>query len=168
MTDAQDRAVRQAATWLGLGGLLPFLGLALCAWISPATLSESLAGTVFGPSFAVAGLIQHILSVYAVAILSFVGALHWGFVLAAPSRMIGSPALALVWSVMPAIYAWVVVSLIDLPRAFWWLAGGFVAGFVADAILYPRYLNLPGWFIRLRLVLSLAAVASLAVTAWAP
>jgi Protein of unknown function (DUF3429) len=168
MTDPQEIAVRQAATVLGVGGVIPFIGLAVCAWIDPAVLSESMAGTLLGPSFAVAGLIQHILSVYGVAILSFVGALHWGFVLAAPRRMVGSPVLALVWSILPSIYGWVVVSLIDLPRAFWWLAGGFAVAFVADAILYPRYANLPDWFIRLRLTLSLAAIASLVATAFAP
>ena len=159
---AQDRALRTLATGLGFGGLVPFVGLAILAWIPPVTLSSWFAGTLLGPGFAVAGQVQHMLSVYAVAILSFVGALHWGFVLAGPGA---ARATGLVWSVLPALYGWIVVSLIDLPRAFGWLAAGFAGALVADALLYPQYRGLPVWFSRMRLLLSLVAVLSL-LGAW--
>lgn len=165
--DARDepregaRSIRRLAIGLGVGGLVPFVVLAACAWVDPAALSALLAGTLLGPGFAVIGQVQHVLSVYAVAILSFVGALHWGFVLVAPERVEGSARQALIWSVLPALYGWIVVSLIDLPRAFGWLAAGFVGAFAADVVLYSRVLRLPRWFIGLRLLLSLVAALSL-------
>ncbi len=156
------RATRRLAIALGVAGLAPFVVLAACTRLDPATLSALLAGTLLGPGFAVQGQLQHMLSVYAVSILSFVGALHWGFVLGAPERVEGPASRGLVWSVMPALYGWIVVSLIDLPRGFGWLAAGFVFAFAADVVLYPRYPGLPNWFIRLRLLLSAVAALALA------
>ncbi|MGE0313683.1 MAG: DUF3429 domain-containing protein [Lautropia sp.] len=155
-------APRRLAIGLGVGGLVPFVALAACVRLDAATLSALFAGTPLGPGFAVVGQLQHMLSVYAVAILSFVGALHWGFVLAAPERVEGQASRGLVWSVMPALYGWIVVSLIDLPRAFGWLAAGFAFAFAADVVLYPRYAGVPAWFVRLRLLLSVVAALALA------
>ncbi len=72
----------------GYGGLVPFFGLAAWLWIHPG---------------AVAG---HVLTVYAAVILSFVGAVHWGWSLAGRAD-----SARYAWSVVPALLAWVWASL---------------------------------------------------------
>ncbi len=163
-----DDDSRLVATLLGAGGLAPFVAFAAASWIEPSVLGEFLAGKVFGPAPSVAGQIQHMLSVYAVAILSFVGAVHWGLALAGAAAQ-GRPAwVSLVWSVLPSLYGWIVVSLIELPRAFGWLAAGFAVAWVADRIIYARTLAVPAWFIALRTVLTGVVVCSLVAAQIAP
>ena len=55
-------ALPTSVAWLGYGGLLPFVALAGIGWWAPGT---PLWGTA--------------LLAYGAVILSFVGALHWGF-----------------------------------------------------------------------------------------
>jgi hypothetical protein len=156
------------ATLLGSAGLAPFIAFAGATWVDPAVLGEAFAGKLLGPAQGVTGLIQHMLSVYAVAVLAFLGAIHWGLALAGSRDGASSPSRALLWSVLPAIYGWIVVSLIDLPRAFWWLAAGFALAWVTDRISYPRHEPVPGWFVRLRTTLTIVVVASLVAAAIAP
>jgi hypothetical protein len=168
MEGAHD-TVRPVATLLGGAGLAPFIAFSAATWIDPETLGGAVAGSLFGPADAVIGQIQHMLSVYAVAILAFIGAIHWGACLAGAGMREGVPAWAvLVWSVMPGLYGWVVVSLIDLPRAFGWLAGGFAVAWIADRIVYGRLEAIPSWFIRLRTVLTGVVVCSLVAASIAP
>ena len=168
MTDAPDLGLRPVATLLGCAGLAPFIAFAAATWVDPAVLGGAFAGTLLGPAQGVTGLIQHMLSVYAVAVLAFLGAIHWGLALAGSRGWDGSPSMALLWSVLPALYGWIVVSLIDLPRAFWWLAAGFAFAWLADRISYPRHESVPGWFVRLRTALTIVVVASLVAAAIAP
>lgn len=58
------------APWLGLAGLLPFLGTLLLAWMAP---DPALRGQALSA-----------LAAYGAVILSFLGAVHWGFALAMP------------------------------------------------------------------------------------
>ena len=92
-TPANHEAFRRLAWVLGLAGLLPFFAHALFAWVAPAVESGGLLRSQ-----------AH----YAAAILSFLGALHWGVALASPLPFTTRDGVRLVWSVIPALLAWVI------------------------------------------------------------
>lgn len=150
------QALRRTATLLGLGGLLPFAALALAAaWLDG--------------DWALAAADAQVQ--YAASILSFIGALHWGVALAAPTMSSARTRLALVWSVMPSLYAWATVTL---PRwaagdsgaartSLTLLAAGLVLAWAVDQALYRGH-PVPAWFRRLRAVLTAGATLALLAT----
>lgn len=134
------------ARMLGYGGLVPFAAGAAGAWWPP-------AGT-----WAVTGLLA-----YAAVILTFVGAVHWGLVVARnPTHMALEP---LAGSVLPALYAWLAVWLLPAVVALWIMAAGF-----AGVRLYEmlrRDAQMPVWYRQLRNHLTLGAIAALVAGALA-
>ncbi|RXU10950.1 DUF3429 domain-containing protein, partial [Pseudomonas syringae] len=76
---------------LGYGGLLPFISLALLIPFSGD----------YRPLFAIA------LVNYGAVILSFVGALHWGFAMTAQDIKAEQRSGRFIWSVIPALIAWI-------------------------------------------------------------
>lgn len=140
---------------LGYGGLLPFAVGAL--------------GLLFVPMGH--ALWQTLLLAYAAIILSFVGALHWGFAMRADE----SYATGLYsWSVVPALLGWVALLL---PGVLPLLGSDSHTGTVlAAALLIVAYAThylqdrrlaqhqpLPAWYLPLRLRLSTGAVLALVV-----
>jgi hypothetical protein len=77
------------ATRLGYAGLLPFVGLALLAWIVHLELRD---------------FVTTALALYAALIASFLGGLHWPLAdrVARQARR-----LHLIWGITPALIAWV-------------------------------------------------------------
>jgi hypothetical protein len=77
---------------LGYGGLLPFIALALLVYFAkaPALQSVALEG----------------LALYAVTILSFVGAVSWGIALADPVLSDPQRRRLFIFSVLPALMVW--------------------------------------------------------------
>jgi hypothetical protein len=135
--------------WLGYGGLLPFVGLAALSWLPGAGLPvEAPAALRF----------------YGASILSFVGALHWGFAMNLVGLDAASRDRLYLWSVVPSLLAWVALCV---PPA--WGTGLLVAGFLAhyaqDHALRNRA-SLPGWYLPLRGRLTAVAVVSLLAAAW--
>ncbi|MEK9951686.1 MAG: DUF3429 domain-containing protein [Curvibacter sp.] len=142
---------------LGYGGLLPFAAGAL--------------GLLFAPMGH--ALWQTVLLGYAAIILSFVGALHWGFAMGADAPE--APGLYR-WSVVPALLGWVALLLpgvlpllgsdsrtgTALAAALLILA--YAAHYLQDRRL-ARHQPLPYWYLPLRLRLSTGAVLALAVLA---
>jgi hypothetical protein len=139
---SNDHVPAQLLT-LGMGGLIPFFALTLAAWVA-------------APDNA--ALATRYLAYYGAVILSFVGALHWGFAMVRPideferGRIYG-------WSVCPALAAWFALML---PTA-----GGLVMIAVMFLLHYrmdrrvAQLATLPAWYIKLRLWLTLGAVATL-------
>lgn len=127
------------ARGLGLGGLLPFMGLAAALWWMPPA-DPSLAGTA--------------LLAYGATISSFLGAIHWGLVMRAGAAR---SALSLLWGVVPSLLGWVAL-LLDRAQGLLLIAALLWACFAVDRVLYPRYC-LQGW-LRLRLQLTIGASAS--------
>jgi hypothetical protein len=130
--------------WLGYGGLLPFLGTALVCWLEPhhrSIWTEMLLG-------------------YGAVILSFVGALHWGFAMVHPA-IAGRPMNGMyAWSVMPSLLGW--LALLAHPEVgASLLIAGFLAQYWQDRRL-ARVLPLPAWYLPLRLQLTVVACLSLA------
>lgn len=150
-----DGALRRMAWLLGLGGLIPFIGLAVLALGNDADLSR----------MAVDAQIH-----YAASILSFVGALHWGIALAAPAMGNGRTVVALLWSVVPSLWAWVATSAPNLVpdwdaahSSLAMLAGGLLVAWIVDTRLYRGH-PVPRWFPKLRATLTLGATVSVLVT----
>ncbi|MBP2294556.1 DUF3429 domain-containing protein [Azospirillum rugosum] len=141
-----DSGSKQAATvrLLSYGGLIPFVGGGALAWATDGAWR----------AFALQAVI-----VYAVAILSFIGAIHWGRVLAGREEERSGSAW-LVWGVAPSLLGWFAVLL---PQALTLmvLVLSFGLAWAADrlAVAEGRY---PGWFGRLRTVLTTVVCLTLA------
>ncbi len=132
--------------WLGYGGLLPFLALAAAVLLR---VAEDLA--------------RPALVGYGAVILSFVGALHWGFAMLLPGLGEAERTRLFAWSTVPALVAWPAL-LASPPLAAFILMAGFVAHYLQDRRL-ARRAALPAWYLPLRLQLSSVACLSLVALA---
>ena len=117
--------------WLGYGGLLPFVARAAGGLWAPSTPWWSAA-----------------LLAYGAVILSFVGALHWGFAMALSGLSTAERTRCFVWSVVPSLMAWPATLLPPAGGAAL-LVTGFVAHLVQDHRLAART-SLPAWYLPLR------------------
>jgi Protein of unknown function (DUF3429) len=146
-TQAAVEGAPLAALVLGAGGLTPFIGLTLLSILVPAsdTLLPALAS-------------------YAAVILSFVGALHWGYAVHANSQ----GRLALIqygWSVLPGLVGWFALQL-PLSFALRAQALAFIVCYGVDHRLAAAE-AIPPWFLRLRAALSAIAATALIVASYA-
>ncbi|MEO8488641.1 DUF3429 domain-containing protein [Pseudomonas sp.] len=132
---------------LGYGGLLPFIFLAL---LIPFSLD-------YRQLFAIA------LVNYGAVILSFVGALHWGFAMTVRDMSAKQGSDLFVWSVIPALIGWT-ATLLPMPLGCVLLVIGFVAHLRQDRQL-SRVMNLPAWYLPMRLRLTLVASVCLLLAA---
>lgn len=142
---------------LGYGGLLPFAAGVIGLLLVPAGQA----------------VWQTMLLGYAAVILSFVGALHWGFAMRA------EPALALGlygWSVVPALLGWLALLLpgllpllgSDSRTGTAWAALLLIVAYAAHYLRDRRITRqqaLPAWYLPLRLRLSVGALLALTVLA---
>ena len=136
----------RTVAWLGHGGLLPFVALALASLIDAHHRSAW----------------QHLALNYGAVILSFVGALHWGFAISVHAMSERKRTACFAWSVMPALLAWFALTL-DPLAASAVLAAGFALHYVQDWRLV-RHAGLPAWYLPLRLRLSVVAALCLLAT----
>ena len=129
--------------WLGYGGLFPFVVLAAARWFDTNHSS----------------LWRDALLGYGAVILSFVGALHWGFAMSQSDMTPNQRPNSFVWSVVPSLLAW--VALLMTPKyATLLLVAGFLAHFWQDRRLV-QLVNLPAWYLPLRFRLTSVAIFSL-------
>lgn len=132
-----------AALWLGLAGLAPFIGLAALRITQP-----------MGPP------IVHIaLVAYAAVVLTFIGALHWGFAMMMPRASRSEQWQMMGWSAIPAIAAWFAMVLpvnldLGLLIAVYWLH-------YAVDMHVAHFRAIPAWYLPLRTLLTLGATLSL-------
>jgi hypothetical protein len=139
MRDATSDALPRPVAWLGYGGLLPFFGLALTVLVDPRH------GLLWGDA----------LVAYGAVILSFVGALHWGFAMCLPGLADRRRAACFAWSTVPALVAWPAL-LFDPLFAAVLLVAGFVVHYWQDRRLAASA-ALPAWYLPLRLRLTSVA-----------
>jgi hypothetical protein len=133
---------RPVLAW-GLAGLIPFLGLPML----------SLAAPELSPGC------DRALGLYAAVILSFLGGARWGQEVASAAP---DPRL-IALSMAPSVAAWA-LALLPPGHAGLQLAG--LAGALVLHLLWDlRSQGLPGWYPRLRLILTAGAVAGLAAGA---
>ena len=137
---------QQLANRLGFSGLVPFVLLTFACWIvHPDWLGYFIKGQLY----------------YGIAILSFLGGLHWGVALMSRDRPVGEIRQALLWGVTPTIIAW--CSMINMGVGFLVQIVGFVVAYQFDKRLYLRY-ALPEWFLVLRFRLTCVVVTALVLT----
>lgn len=143
MNDASSASLPRAVAALGYGGLLPFVGLALLMPL------DAHHGQLWGDA----------LVAYGALILSFVGAVHWGFAMALPGLTAERRRACFVWSTVPALIAWPALLLIP-PLASVLLVAGFAAHYWQDRRLAVAT-RLPEWYLPLRLRLTVVACLGL-------
>ena len=132
---------------LGYGGLIPFIGLALISLIP-----------IFPRPF-----VESAIFYYAATILSFVAALHWGFAMTIKSLSEKEQAHLYLWSVIPPLLAWIALLMTPAICASI-LISGLIAHLWQDLRLNQlTEVNLPGWFMPLRIRLTTVAVACLSL-----
>jgi hypothetical protein len=136
------------AAWLGYGGLIPFVTLALAA-------------TLGGPY---ADMGDRALRDYAAVILSFVGALHWGFATMSRDIAPGARNRAFAWSVIPSLLAWAALLLPPTASSLL-LTAGFALHFLMDR-RFVKQTPVAAWYLPLRFRLTLIACLCLILGAW--
>lgn len=134
------------ALWLGLAGLIPFAATALLSWLLPAETR---------------GLALFALAAYGMVILSFLGAVHWGFALRAPPEEARYAAPRLGLGVVPALLAWAALLLPPVP-GLGLLAAGILMTAAVESLAARRGL-VPEAYVQLRWGLSLGAALCLLV-----
>ena len=140
-------AARRTAHLLGFAGLIPFITLSIgCTLVHPDWLPILVAGQLS----------------YAVAILSFLGGVHWGAAVLCTELSSQRTRLALLWGVTPSLIAVFSAQLL-LGLGFAFMTAAFVAAYLIDKRLYAWY-AMPDWFLSLRLRLTSVVVASLLLT----
>ena len=147
MSDLQ-RDLPTHVAWLGYGGLLPFVGLSILTVADPhraPAWSDALVG-------------------YGAVILSFVGALHWGFAMSAARLDTTQRRQAFVWSVVPALMAWPATVLAGSAASLI-LVLGFALHLAQDRRLAGPA-ELPTWYLPLRWRLTIVAIVCLLANAW--
>jgi len=145
VSERDSRRIPALVAWLGYGGLLPFAGLAI-------------AGGMLGP-----GSATQAMRAYGAVILSFVGALHWGFALTVSGLDPSQRSRLFIWSVVPALLAWLCLLLPPLAASLALIAG-FLVHYGWDRRL-SFLAQLPAWYLRLRLQLTTMACVCLGCNA---
>ena len=129
---------------LGIAGLLPFLAAAIWLII---TITQGAPAAL-------------LLAAYGVAILAFLGGVHWG------RGLSGGRAGDFVWSVLPALVG-VGVLFLSPPWTLAALSAAFAMAGIYDVVLFRA--AGPAWYAQLRIALTLVVVLTLAVaSAFAP
>ena len=138
---------KRLAHVLGFAGLIPFVLLSLACWIvHPDWLGQVVKGQLF----------------YGIAILSFLGGIHWGAALTCNQLTIAQTKRALVWGVTPSLIALIAAKLI-IGLGFAVLVVGFLAAYQIDKRVYHWY-GIADWFISLRFKLTCVVVTALLLT----
>jgi len=126
--DEQVRAENMGMR-LGYLGLIPFLAGAVTA-----LLSEELVLLAFQAFI-----------LYSLAILSFMGGVHWGLALIIGTRQ----STRLLISVVPVIVAWICLIALPAPLTLAVLGGGFIAQWFIDRPILAE-LPIPSWYLEMR------------------
>ena len=151
----ERRRIPPAPLVLGLGGLIPFWGLALGLLAGGMPAYQGMPRALARLS---ADRLDLALAAYAAIIVSFLGGIRWGFAVREGDRgsqyAIGVTPSLLAWAALAAPEPWRLVSLGALLIVLWPLDRGLVRDGVA-----------PAWFGRLRMILSLGAGTAVLVGA---
>lgn len=167
MARSRKQAVPLPALVLGLAGLIPFYLCALAAWL-PSMANQLLellpVVTLLGGDLSESAselrmrqLAIYALGTYGAVILSFLGGVRWGNLLSDHSQVRRWGALTL--SVVPSLIAWPALMMPPIAMLAT-LSAGFVFQFALDVEAVRRE-ELPGWFGRLRKILTTGAVLAL-------
>lgn len=131
---------------LTIGGALPFLLLMLACWV----VDIEWLGVFIRAQLA-----------WGIAILSFLGGIHWGAALTRADLTAEQTRKAFTWGVLPTILAW--SSTLAGGFGFAMLMAGFVIAYQVDKRQFAWY-QLPQWFLVLRFRVTAAVIVMLALT----
>lgn len=98
-----------------------------------------------------------VLALYALTILTFMGAIHWGLAMTRPAA---DTTWSYVASVVPALVGWFSVAFLPMPVALRVIAVSFALLLLYD-IRAARLLTAPPWYPVLRIPVTLVVVATL-------
>ncbi|HAN80729.1 MAG: DUF3429 domain-containing protein [Gammaproteobacteria bacterium] len=126
--DEQVRA-EDMGTRLGYLGLIPFVAGAVTALLSEELLSLAFQAFIL----------------YSLAILSFMGGVHWGLALIIGTRQ----STRLLISVVPVIVAWICLIALPAPLTLAVLGGCFIAQWFIDRPILAE-LPIPSWYLEMR------------------
>lgn len=127
--------IPKAPLWLGTAGLFPFVALASAIWALPEAYSP---------------ILLSLLTSYGAVVLSFVGALHWGFAMLHPAMSEQDRTVFMTWSVVPALVGWICMWMwVPAKTAMLLLIASFAIQYAADRQFAQRF-TLPSWYLRLR------------------
>lgn len=131
---------------IGIAGIVPFALITFACWVvHPEWLGYLINAQLY----------------YGIAILSFLGGLHWGVALLSDGADDALVRRALLWGVMPTLIAW--FSMVRMEIGFLVQIGGFIAAYRADKRLYQAC-GVPEWFLQLRLHMTRVVVGILIFT----
>ena len=142
-SEAPHSSIPDVPSLLGWGGLIPF-GLAALGTHSGIEALVFIGGTTYGA-----------------IILSFLGAVHWGLTMQDDR----SPYWY-VWSITPALMGFASMLIFDANLRLLALMPLFVLTWSVDRQAASRGL-IPGWYMRLRTILTIGSVTSLAAMLFA-
>lgn len=141
-----DRHIPPMALWLGLAGLIPFIGLTALYVLQ----LETRIGLTQGYA-------RDVLVSYGAIILAFLGGIRWGVAL---KHGDSSHAVRMfIFSVVVPLAAWVALFL-PKPHDITWLIAIFLIVGVADIALVTKG-HAPRWFGTLRTILTVGVIGCL-------
>ena len=146
-TNGNSSSFPVVARWLGYGGVIPFVALAL-------SLTVGLDLTGLGLSDATGKLLA-----YGAVIISFIGAVHWGLALHAERS---KQTLLYVYSVVPALAAWG-WYFVAAKSALFGMALTIVVMYFLDRFLLADLV--PAEYIKMRLHLTIVVALCLLLAA---
>lgn len=146
MSNTSQKVIPPAAKWLGIAGLIPFVGLTLIvADVADLQHDQALAALV----------------AYGALILTFLGGAQWGLSISEPDDR-GATWCRLSISVLPSLVSWAAL-LMSSSAGLITLAISFAMVLIVDVAWY-RQGRSPEWYVRLRIGLSLCVIACLVTT----
>ena len=129
MTLDEQVRVETMGVRLGYLGLIPFVVGAVTALLSQELVSLAFQAFVL----------------YSIAILSFMGGVHWGLALITGTRQ----STRLLISVVPVVSAWICLIALPAPLTLAVLGGGFIAQWFIDRPILAE-LPIPSWYLEMR------------------
>ena len=129
MTVDEQVRVETMGMRLGYLGLIPFVFGAGTALLSQEVVSLAFQAFIL----------------YSLAILSFMGGVHWGLALITGTRQ----STRLLISVVPVVAAWICLIALPAPLTLAVLGGGFIAQWFIDRPILAE-LPIPSWYLEMR------------------
>ena len=129
MTVDEQVRVETMGMRLGYLGLIPFVFGAVTALLSQELVSLAFQAFIL----------------YSLAILSFMGGVHWGLALITGTRQ----STRLLLSVVPVVAAWICLIALPAPLTLAVLGGGFIAQWFIDRPILAE-LPIPSWYLEMR------------------
>ena len=129
MTVDEQVRVETMGMRLGYLGLIPFVFGAITVLLSQQLVSLAFQAFIL----------------YSLAILSFMGGVHWGLALITGTRQ----STRLLISVVPVVAAWICLIALPAPLTLAVLGGGFIAQWFIDRPILAE-LPIPSWYLEMR------------------